>query len=184
MDRPSLLLNSAALVFSLMAIIVALRQARIMQHANLLPILTEMFNDFRSAEFKQHIAYITTELQTYPRDTAVDDLPEVARNHIGPVVDYFNTIGVLVANRLVSDLLIASYMGRSVLRAWYYSEPYIRKERARRKDPEWNMFFENLAYVVRQVGRSTVLTTKLKLKSMEESTSIPDDLRPDTTREL
>jgi hypothetical protein len=94
---------------------IALRQSRLTHHANLLPILTEIFDEFRASEFKQHMAYVTGELwrQHPPGAIGFDDLSDSARRHAGTVTSYFNTVGILVANRIISDLLVASYTGRS-----------------------------------------------------------------------
>lgn len=58
--------NAIALALSLVAVAVsavsAFRQATLMQHANLLPVLIDMFRDFREPEFRQHLAFIEEEL--------------------------------------------------------------------------------------------------------------------------
>jgi hypothetical protein len=178
MDESSLPLNLAALAFSVLAIItsttIALRQSRLMHHANLLPILTEIFDEFRASEFKQHLAYVTGELwrQHPPGAIGFDDLSDSARHHAGTVTSYFNTVGILVANRIISDLLVASYMGRSVLQAWIYLEPYVRTDRRRRDDDSWNLFFENLAAVMEENPPSRI-DARLRLKRMSASTA-PD----------
>jgi hypothetical protein len=152
MDRASLLINSAAVAFSLVALvtstIIALRQSRIMQHSNLLPILIDLFERFRSPDFKQHFRYVRTELhQNFPpHQHDIDNLPEAAGRHVSPVVDFFHLVGVLVANGIVDDLLVAGYMGRSVILAWSDLEPYVRAARRKRNDPNLYVFFEHLAY--------------------------------------
>jgi hypothetical protein len=59
MDGPALLINLAALAFSLLALItstvIALRQSKIMQHSNLLPIVNDLFERFRSPDFRHHL---------------------------------------------------------------------------------------------------------------------------------
>jgi hypothetical protein len=51
----SVLLNIVALGLSFIAIMtsvaLALRQARLMRHANVLPVLAEVFSEFRSLDF-------------------------------------------------------------------------------------------------------------------------------------
>ncbi|HEV8372957.1 MAG TPA: hypothetical protein VGR68_07120 [Actinomycetota bacterium] len=176
MDESSLPLNLAALAFSVLAIItsttIALRQSRLMHHANLLPILTEIFDEFRASEFKQHMAYVTGELwrQHPPGAIGFDDLSDSARRHAGTVTSYYNTVGILVANRIISDLLVASYMGRSILQAWRHLEPYIRSERRLRDDDSWNLFFENLAAVTAENPPSRI-DARLRLKRMSASTA-------------
>jgi hypothetical protein len=62
----STFMNVLALMFSLIAIIasaiIAMRQSRLMQHANTLSILVELFREFRSGEFKQSVGYVEMKL--------------------------------------------------------------------------------------------------------------------------
>jgi Domain of unknown function (DUF4760) len=154
MDRASLLINLGALAFSLVALItstaIALRQSKIMQHSNLLPILTELFDQFRSPDFKQHFRYVTTELREKypPGEFDLDTLPEAADRHVAPVADFYQLVGMLVANNIIDGLLVASYMGRSTLRAWSKLDPYIQTTRKNRNDPNFFFFFEHLASLV------------------------------------
>jgi hypothetical protein len=170
----SLALNIAALVFSLAAILlsttIALRQSRLMQHANLLPVMIDKFREFRAPEFRHHIVYIGRRLweDSSPETTGMLDMGEEARSHTTPVATFFNTVGVLVANGVIDAVLVSSYMGGSVLRAWLRLAPYIRNERRRRDDANYYLFFENLVYLVSQ-NPPEKLNTLLKLKTMPES---------------
>jgi hypothetical protein len=168
----AILSNIAALAFSLLAIITstitALRQTRIMQNANLLPIIAEVFDRFRESDFKQHLGYVSTELwEQHPPTKGIpfDDLPEEARRHATPVASFFGLVGMLAANGMISDLMVASYMGRSIVRAWTHLEPYIRNERERRGDPNWYLFFEHLASIVTAYPPSKIDST-LRLRRM------------------
>jgi hypothetical protein len=175
MDETSLLINVAALAFSLLALItstvIALRQSKLMQHSNLLPILNDLFERFRSPDFKHHLRYVTNELQdNYPPGTTdIDNLPEAADRHVAPVVDFFNLVGLLTANGIIDDLLVASYMGRSVKLAWKHTEPYIRAARRRRNDPNVSLFFEHLAYLMSKNEPSTI-NRRLRLGKMQSTT--------------
>jgi hypothetical protein len=171
MDGANLFFNLATLSFSLLAVaastVTALRQSRLMQHSNLLPVVIELFDRFRAEEFKQHMTYISTQLwKDYPPGTtAFEDLPHEARSHVVPVGSFFNLVGVLAANGIISDLMASSYMGASINQAWTYLEPYIRNERGRRQDQNWNLFFEHLAYLTSQLGPAKI-DERLKLKRM------------------
>jgi hypothetical protein len=171
MDRASLLINLAAVAFSLAALItsttIALRQSTIMQHSNLLPILIDLFERFRSPDFKQHFRYVRTELRQNfpPQEHDFDNLPETAERHVAPVVDFFHLVGVLVANGIVDDLLVAGYMGRSVILSWSDLEPYIRAARRKRNDPNLFLFFEHLAYRMTRYPPPTI-NRLLKLSGM------------------
>jgi hypothetical protein len=146
-----------------------------MKHANLLPVLIEMFEEFRAPAFKEHMTYLETELwrECPLGKMGMDDLPEEARRHVVPVATFFFTVGVLVANEVIDARLASSYMGRSILRAWTLLEPYIHNERQRRNDEHHLMFFENLAYLV-SLNPPSKLNATLKLHNMPPSTRVDE----------
>ena len=167
----SLALSVAAITLS---VVISLRQIMIMRHANLLPVLIDMFREFREPEFKAHMSYVTTQLwEAYPPgQTGTSDLPEDARKHVGPVAGFFNMVGILVANKVVEDLLPASYMGRSVLVAWSRLAPYIYHERVRRSDENYYLFFENLVFLISRHGGPSKINARLKLKTVTVPPSV------------
>jgi hypothetical protein len=166
------LLNIISLVFSVLAIAVSglltYRQVRHMQRANLLPVIIELFGQFRTREFKVHLLFVERELWTEADREVLgtEDMPDLVKSHVVPVQDHFNTVGILLANNVIDDLLVASYMGGSVVRAWRRIGPYIYNERRRRGDPNYQGFFENLAAVVVDSGGPEALRVKLNLKSL------------------
>jgi hypothetical protein len=165
--------NGTALVLSLVAVAVstifALRQSRLMQQANLLPVLIGMFAEFREPAFKQHLAFIETELwERCPREHGgIDDLPVEARHHVIPVMTVFAGVGMLVKYGIVDDTIAASYMRGSTLKAWSRLAPYIYNERSRRAERTYFLFFEHLASVVSEY-RPDKLQEKLRLRRMPE----------------
>jgi hypothetical protein len=167
----SLLINWISLVFSVLAIttstVLALRQSRLMHQANLLLVLTDLFDQFRASEFKRHMAYLDEKLWSAqpPATTTMETLIDEARAHVGPVSSFFNTVGLLVANRVIDGVLVVSYMGGSIRRAWRRLEPYIRNERERINDPLWNGFFENLAVLAIE-NPPEKLNARLRLRKM------------------
>lgn len=175
--------NAIALALSLVAVAVsavsAFRQATLMQHANLLPVLIDMFRDFREPEFRQHLAFIEEELweRCPPGGTGIDDLPQEVRSRVIPAMSFFANAGTLVANGVITDVMAASYMRGSVLVAWSHLAPYIRNERDRRDDETYYLFFEHLASVIAQY-EPTRLRDVLKLKTVSES---PEELSRRTT---
>jgi hypothetical protein len=116
------------------------------------------------------LEYVSTELwkQFPPETTRFDELPWEARNHAWPVASFFTMVGALVSNGMVSDLMMASYMGASVLRAWTHLEPYIRNERRWRGDPNWHLFFEHLAFRVSTYSPAKI-NEALNLERMPDS---------------
>jgi Domain of unknown function (DUF4760) len=168
-----------ALAISILAIGVstftAFWQSRLMRHANLLGALNEIFGEFRTLEFKQHLDFVTTKLRDqYPFERChIESLPKDATRHVTPVMSFFGAIGTLVANGVVSEVVAASYMGGSTLKAWSKLEPYIRDYRNRHKDETYYGFFEHLAFVAEQYPPSK-LQKKLDLKRMGDSSAKPE----------
>ncbi|WP_372488349.1 DUF4760 domain-containing protein [Micromonospora hortensis] len=146
------LANAASLLFSLLALalsaVFALRQSKIMRDSNLVPVLTDLFKEFRDPSFKEHMSYIQFSLwgECPPSETGMTGLTPEARSHVAPVMGLFTTVGLLVAHGVIDELIPASSMGGSVLRSWARLSPYIYEERERRNDPHYGVFFENLAY--------------------------------------
>jgi Domain of unknown function (DUF4760) len=171
------LLNFAAVAFSLVAIVTstttAVRQSKLMEHANLLPVLSDLFGEFRAPEFFSNMQYISHSLwkDFPPSTTQWPDLHE-DKTHVRRVAGFFNLVGVLVANGIIGELLVASYMGASVLRAWKYLGPYIQNDRSRRQDPNWFLFFENLAQRIAQYPPARI-SALLKLEGMPVSPPAP-----------
>ena len=108
----SLIIAIIALVIS---VAVALRQIIIAKQANALPILIDMFQEFRSAKFKQHQSYVLENLKKeHNPEKGFRDLPESAKIHAITVSHFFDNLAVLVANGIVDEKLIISFMGESV----------------------------------------------------------------------
>jgi hypothetical protein len=166
-----ILVNALSLAFSVAAVVIsaifAIRQSRLMRHSNLLPVVVEIFKEFRDPTFKEHLNYLQHRLwdEHPPSNAGTSELPEEARVHVMTVAGFFNTVGLLVAYGVIDDLIPGSAMGGSILRAWSRIAPYIENERQRRNDPNYHMYFEDLARRALDVPPSA-LRTRLKLRSM------------------
>lgn len=165
-DVLSIVLSGLALAISAL---VAARQLRLARHTNLLPVMIDMFREFRGREFKEQLGYIEERLweDCPPQDTGTVDLPEAAKERVVSVASFFNTVGLLVAHGVIGKVIPASYMGGSVLRAWSRLAPYIQTERVRRGDPNYYCFFEHLAAVADATSPDQ-LAGLLKLRKMPE----------------
>jgi hypothetical protein len=140
----------------------------LMQHNNLAGILNDSFTEFRSLEFRKHIRYIENKLwdQCPPtKESGIFELPDEAKAHVLPVLNFFGHVGTLLANGMISDDLVASYMGPTALSAWKYLSPYIRN--VQRRHPDYHVFFENLAFVVKQYPPGT-LRVQFNLQPMPD----------------
>ncbi|WBB68825.1 DUF4760 domain-containing protein [Micromonospora sp. WMMD812] len=167
------LINVLTLAFSLVAVIVstilALRQARLMRHNNLLPVIVDIFTEFRDPAFKEHLHYLQHRLwEEYPpAASGTSDLVGEARQHVVAVGGFFNSVGLLVANNVIDEVVPTSAMGGSILRSWARLSPYIANERQRRNDPNYEMYFEDLARRALDLPPSK-LRSRLALRSMPQ----------------
>lgn len=170
MDITSLFINISALTLSLVATIVstifARRQVRMAEHSNLANV-TELLSEFQTPEFRLHRDYVTTRLwsECPSEEAGFTNLPDEPRRHVYAVANFFNTVGKLAANGMVSSLAISSYMGRSILRTWTSLEPYIRYERRTRPDENYMAFFEHIVCLVRETPPS-VIKRRLRLRRL------------------
>lgn len=135
-----------------------LRQARV---ANSLATAFVLFREFRGmtdTRFRlgQRIAHDQDEQPPTFRELG-DDVVELS--HL------LDNIGMLVAEDLVPAELVAGYMGNSVIDLWEKLGPSIEAERKRRRErgesDAYQVYFEHLAVVMREVDPDRV---RAKLK--------------------
>jgi len=129
----------------------------------MLPILIDMFKEFRSSEFKNHQQYIYNQLtqECDPSKTGYTKLPEPAKLHAITVSHFFENLGLLVASRIIDKELVISYMGGSIISTWNVLEPYIKQERIFRNGV-YQDHFEHLTALSLSHPQSQIME-KLKL---------------------
>jgi hypothetical protein len=164
MEIISLTLSILALTTS---IFFAFRQIVVSKQSNILPVLIDLFQEFRSTEFKKHMIYIMTELNKEhdPAKTGYRYLPEPAAKHVQPVSHFFDNLGILIASKAIDEKLIISFVGESAESAWSILEPYIQQERDIRKG-EYQEYFEHLISRIR-ANPPTEVRRKLRLQKLK-----------------
>lgn len=137
----TLVLSVLALVVS---VFVAWRQQRVSKQANSLPILVDMFQEWRTEGQKLHREYVYERLreECSPR-LGYDDLPTQAKLHVKEVSNFLDNLGLLVYRGIVDEELVIAYLGGSVLELWGVLAPYIREEQ--KKYWPFQTHFEHLA---------------------------------------
>ncbi|MFI5795085.1 hypothetical protein [Streptomyces sp. NPDC051677] len=150
----------AALVVSLLAFavsgLVSLRQLRLSQHANALPVVVDLFREHRSARLAQARTFVHEELPACNSALGLAGLPEEGRDLVRELAWYYDNLGALVAHGVVDIEPVSGYLGGSVISVWERMEPLVRAERTRRvenslPDPDrWQVYFENLYHLVRE----------------------------------
>ncbi|GGK22584.1 hypothetical protein GCM10010124_13890 [Pilimelia terevasa] len=139
----SMMVSFLALVVSA---VVALKQLRMLRHHNSLPIVVDMFQEFRSVEFRRHV-HALDDLWTGepPEATGTRDLPDEAWQHFTIVAGFLNNVGLMAHQGVIDSAVVRSFMSRTVTKSWYRLAPYVRHERALRGDPYYQVYFEHLA---------------------------------------
>lgn len=142
-------LNLLALVVSAGALatsfVVSLRQLRLADNSNLLPVIIDMFQETRSPEFLRSVEYIRSELAAaHPPGDGYRHLPPEPKEHIRRVGMFYDDVGRLVAHGVVDERLVLGAYHRNVQRMWEALSPYVYNERDRH-DTLTMTYFEDLA---------------------------------------
>ncbi|MGW7072359.1 DUF4760 domain-containing protein [Streptomyces sp. NPDC054855] len=154
-------MDIAALIVSLLAFgvsgLVSLRQLRLSQHANALPVIVDLFREHRSLRLARARSFVHEELPAYDLSLGLAGLPQEGRDLVRELGWYYDNLGALVTHGVVAIEPVSGYLGGSVLSVWEHMEPLVKAERARRArsalpDPHrWQAYFENLYHLVREM---------------------------------
>ncbi len=151
----------AALVVSVVALgvsgVVSLRQLRLTQHANTLPVLVDLFREHRSVRLARAREVAFSQLPGWDLSAGMEGLPETERTLLRDLAWFYDNLGALVTHGVVDVEPVSGYLGGSVVAVWERMEPLVRVERAKRAenalpDPDrWQVYFENLYHLVRSM---------------------------------
>ncbi|MFF0734205.1 hypothetical protein ACFYVK_21575 [Streptomyces chartreusis] len=149
----------AALVVSVVALaasgIVSVRQLRLTEHANTLPVLVDLFREHRSEQLAQARQLVFDQLSGWDLSSGMEGLPEAERNLLRELAWFYDNLGALVTHDVVDIEPISGYLGGSVISVWEGMEPLVRVEREKRAHcglpdaDRWQAYFENLYHLVR-----------------------------------
>jgi hypothetical protein len=152
--EPDVLINVAAITISILSLIVsallALRQTRTAAAGYALPVILEIFDQFRSEEFFEARRYVYHRLnQEFDRPVAYTDLPAEALAKVRAVAGRYDDLGKLVAHGIVDEKLIVGANGTAVRRVWESVAPFVHEERRKHGVATWS-YLEDLACRVRE----------------------------------
>jgi len=120
-----------SLIAVIASVILALRQSTLQEHSNVLATV-ELFNEWRSQEFKASYGFLLSELaKSYPPSSGYD-LLEAVKSHVIRVSHYLDYVGLLVYYRAIRQDLVLGFIGGSITNCWNILSPYIYVERERR----------------------------------------------------
>jgi hypothetical protein len=128
------------------------RSARSAERTHTLPVISETFREFRSAEFRTRVSYVTAKLPRAARATrGFSSLPKTWREDAYEVCYFFDYLGVLVTFGIIRDELVISLCGTTIMQVWLAAEPLIFKERTHRRNtypegisPGFLVYYEDL----------------------------------------
>jgi hypothetical protein len=108
--------------------------ARSAEHSHTLPVVSETFREFRSAEFRTRISYVVTKVPSAARGArGFSSLPRKWREDAYEVCYFFDYLGALVKFGIVRKELTISLWGTAIMQVWLAAEPLIFMERAYRR---------------------------------------------------
>ncbi|WP_043457645.1 DUF4760 domain-containing protein [Streptomyces fulvoviolaceus] len=154
MDIVAVVLSVAALGVSGLA---SLRQLRLTEHANTLPVLVDLFREHRSVHLARARQVVHEQLPACNLAAGLEGLPESERDLVRELAWFYDNRGALVTHGVVDIEPVSGYLGGSVISVWERLEPLVQAERAKRArndlpDPNrWQEYFENLYHLVREM---------------------------------
>ena len=163
-------LSVMAFVVSVLALLVSgvltARQLAAMRGANQLPLVVDLTQELRSPAFLARERFVTTRLRAeYDPELGQFRLPPEPADHVQAVASLFNSVGMLVAYRVIDEGLAVSLFGYRAKRAWDAMWPFIDGERATRGS-EYMPGFEHFVAIVRE-RRSESVSDKLGLRKVD-----------------
>jgi hypothetical protein len=145
----SLWLNVATLTLSSVAIVVSwvstLRQRRLANSSNHLPIVITVFRESRTDAWLAAQEHVLNELPS--RDAlkyGISGLPKQAHAHAVLIGLFYDDLGKLVAHRMIDQHLVIGGYGTMIVRLWDALAPFVYAERELHKTAFW-VYFEDLA---------------------------------------
>ncbi len=155
MDSETLLTNAATLFLSITTVAVSialtLRQIRLMNNSNQLPVVLDLFMELRSADFVHSEERLWSALASgEDSERGVSGLEQPLQDDVYRVCAFYQMLAYLVAFRVVEEDLVFLATHYRILRTWDTIRPYAVAERSLRGDPySYLNFFEDLVVMTR-----------------------------------
>ncbi|MEE4541302.1 hypothetical protein V2S66_04890 [Streptomyces sp. V4-01] len=166
----TLALNLTAMMISLVALVVSilltLRQIRLSNGGNHLPVILEAFKLAHDPDstYLNAEKYLLNDLaREHSVDCGVTELPAPARAYALTIGMFFDDLGKVVAHDIVHQDIVVGSFGPGLVRMWDALAPYVYRQRRTHGNHFW-IYFEDLA--VRAATRpSAVVYAALGLRS-------------------
>ncbi len=122
----SVLVALAAVGIAAWQVRASLRSA---ERTNALPVISETFQEFRTADFRASVSNLITHAPVNAPAGGFDALPEDVREDAYKVCYFFDYMGTLIAYGIISEGIVIGVMGTRVMQIWHAMWPTIESER-------------------------------------------------------
>jgi hypothetical protein len=142
----TIVLNLATVVIASLALLLALRQNRLSNGGNHLPVILEAFKSVHGPDstYLEDEKYVLNDLAQHSVDCGVTELPDEARPHALNIGMFFDDLGKLVAHDIIDQELVVGSFGMGIVRMWDALAPYVYQQRRVHDNHFW-IYFEDLA---------------------------------------
>ncbi|GLY24202.1 hypothetical protein Misp04_39340 [Micromonospora sp. NBRC 101691] len=142
--------NIAAIAISATSLavsgVLAIRQNRTASAGYSLPVVLEIFSQFRTPEFYEARRYVYDDLnKDFEQPVAYSELPSDVLAKVRIVAGRYDDLGKLVAHGVVDEELIIGANGPGIRKVWKCVAPFIYEER-RTRDVMTGVYLEDLAH--------------------------------------
>ena len=149
-------LNVTALVLSLAAVIISVRQTVYVRQSNHLPLIVDILREFRSPDFQKDYSVVLTSLDPEGPACALSQLRDAEKRAALTVAYFFQSIAYLVVYGIMGEEMVIATFQTSIRRSWNALRPYIEQERIQRDSKGQFGFFERLAEQAEKVTMQKV----------------------------
>ncbi|MFX0136493.1 MAG: DUF4760 domain-containing protein [Candidatus Hodarchaeota archaeon] len=144
-----------SLIISISALILTIakfwKYIKLTKSSFAIPIVINMFNEFRSDDFKKRIKLIREELpEGDPSNSGFLDLDDDMREDVRYVSHFFDNLGIFVHHGLIDEKIIIGFMGDNILELWKKLKPYIQNEKDKRNLENYQAYFQELVYQIQK----------------------------------
>ena len=140
----AVLVSALSAVVAAVALLLSVRQIRLLRRQNLSPVVMDAFREARTEEWFEAFDWIRADLaREHSPDLGVSGLPEVARRRVRKVGFFYDNLGVLVAAGVVPEDLVLGFFGPGMKVCWDSVKPYFDVE-GRLRGLRYLVFYEHL----------------------------------------
>ena len=127
------IISLISVILALVAVCVSAWQTRTnmrdARHSRSLPVIAEIFREFRSREFRESLHNLLTLSSDKTTGSGFRALSKDRQEDAYRVCYFFDQIGVLVAFGIVHEDIVVAIMGTQIVQVWSVMFPLIESER-------------------------------------------------------